>query len=148
MKKPTEIQQQQSERISEIAARGRHRYLEAGGDPKRCPSGRKGNDYLTNDERQEILQGFQPVDFPDNPPYFDGNCYFAGTNDRSIAEEFNQSYKEGIIEVSIERTAYNQYFKALECRYDEKDGRDRIEVVVPQELFEILNQFLRVLKPE
>ena len=56
MKKPTELQQQQYERIGEIAAKGRQRYLEAGGDPKRCPSGRKENDYLTDEERQEILE--------------------------------------------------------------------------------------------
>ena len=56
MKKPTELQQQQYERIGEIAARGRQRYLEAGGDQKRCPSGRKGNDYLTDEERKEILE--------------------------------------------------------------------------------------------
>ncbi len=30
-------------RIGEIAAKGRQRYLEAGGDQKICPSGRKGN---------------------------------------------------------------------------------------------------------
>jgi hypothetical protein len=53
---PTELQQQKYERIGEIVARGRQRYLEAGGDQKRCPSGRKGNDYLTDEERKEILQ--------------------------------------------------------------------------------------------
>jgi hypothetical protein len=52
MKKPTEIQQQKYERIGEIAAKGRQRYLEAGGDQKICPSGRKGNDYLTDEERK------------------------------------------------------------------------------------------------
>ena len=51
------------------------------------------------------------------------------------SEEFNQSYKEGIIEVSIERGTYDQYFKAIEYRYDEKNDRDRMEVVVPQELW-------------
>ncbi len=39
MKKPTELQQQKYERIGEIAAKGRQRYLEAGGDQKICPSG-------------------------------------------------------------------------------------------------------------
>lgn len=97
---------------------------------------------------QKLLkEGFQPIDFPDNPPYFDGNCYFAGPNDRSIAEEFNQSYKEGILEVSIDQATYDQYFKPLEYRYDEKDGCERIEVVIPQKLFPILNRFPRVLKP-
>ena len=98
---------------------------------------------------QKLLKdGFQPIDFPYNPPYFDGNCYFAGPNDRSIAEEFNQSYQEGIIEVSIDQATYNQYFKLLEYRYDEKDRCDRIEVVIPHSLFPILNQFPRVLKPQ
>jgi hypothetical protein len=98
---------------------------------------------------QKLLEeGFEPVDFPYNPPYVDGNCYFAGPDDRSIAEEFNQSYKEGILEVSIDQATYNHYFKPLEYRYDEKDNRDRIEVVVPGSLFPILNQFPRVLKPQ
>ncbi len=97
---------------------------------------------------QKLLkEGFQPVDFPDNPPYVDGSCYFAGPEDRSIAEEFHQSYKEGILEVVIDRASYDRYFKSLEYCYDEKDNCKRIEVVVPQALFPILNQFPRVLKP-
>ncbi len=94
-----------------------------------------------------LKEGFQSVDFPYNPPSVDGSCYFAGSNDRSIAEEFNQSYKEGVLEVAIEQASYDQYFKQLEYRYDEKDNCERIEVVVPQNLFPILNQFPRVLKP-
>lgn len=97
---------------------------------------------------QKLLkEGFQSVDFPYNPPYTDGSCYFAGPNDRNIAEEFNQSYKEGILEVSLDQANYEQYFKPLEYRYDERDSCERIEVVVPQNLFPILNQFPRVLKP-
>jgi hypothetical protein len=97
---------------------------------------------------QKLLkEGFQPVDFPYYPPYFDGNCYFAGSDDRSIAEEFNQSYKEGILEVLIDQVSYERDFKALEYRYDEKDTDERIEIVVPQSLFPILNRFPRVLKP-
>lgn len=72
---------------------------------------------------QKLLnEGFQNIDFPFNPPYTDGNSYFAGPNDRSIAEEFNQSYKEGILEIVIDQATYEQYFKPLEYRYDEKDG--------------------------
>jgi hypothetical protein len=97
---------------------------------------------------QKLLkEGFQLVDFPYKPPYVDGSCYFAGPNNRSIAEEFNQSYKEGILEVEIDQARYEQYFKQLEYRYDEKDNCERIEVVVPQTLFTILNQFPRALKP-
>lgn len=98
---------------------------------------------------QKLLkEGFHPVDFPYNPPYFDGNCYFAGPHDRSIAEEFNQSYKQGSLEVLIDAASYERDFKPLEYRYDEKDDRERIEVIVPQSLFPILNQFPRVLKPQ
>jgi hypothetical protein len=97
---------------------------------------------------QKLLkEGFQPIDFPYNPPYLDGSCYFAGSNDRSIAEEFNQSYQEGILEVLIDLASYDRYFKSLEFRYDERDNYDRIEVVVPQTFFLILNQFPRILKP-
>jgi hypothetical protein len=96
---------------------------------------------------QKLLRdGFQPDDFPYKPPYLDGMCYFAGSDDRSIAEEFNQSYKEGILEVSIDREIYEQVFRLLEYRYDERDGHERIEVIVPQSLFPILNQFPRTLK--
>ena len=97
---------------------------------------------------QKLLNGgFQPVDFPYNPPYVDGNCYFAGPNDRGIAEEFHQSYQEGVLEVSIDQENYDRYFKPLEYRYDERDNCQRIEVVVPQNLFPLLNQFPRILKP-
>ena len=94
-----------------------------------------------------LEQGFQLADFPYNPPYLDGRCYFAGTKDRSIAEEFNQSYQNGILEVSINQATYEQHFKPLEYCYDVKDDCERIEVVIPRDLFPILNQFPRVLKP-
>jgi hypothetical protein len=47
----------------------------------------------------------------------------------------------------LDRESYEKDFKPLECRYDEKDDSERIEVVVPQSLFPTLNQFPRVLKP-
>ncbi|MEB3219164.1 MAG: hypothetical protein VKN72_23420 [Nostocales cyanobacterium 94392] len=93
-----------------------------------------------------LVEGFQPADFPYNPPYADGNCYFAGSDDRSIAEEYNQNYKQGILEVFIDKLTYEEYFKPLEYRYDQKKGRERIEVIIPQELFPILNKFPRILK--
>lgn len=55
MKKMTEAQKQMDTRLAEIAALGRQRYLDAGGDPRRCPSGRYGDDYLTDEERQEAI---------------------------------------------------------------------------------------------
>ena len=55
MKEMTKLQKQQDVRLAEILALGRQRYLEAGGDPRRCPSGRHGDDYLTDEERKEAL---------------------------------------------------------------------------------------------
>ena len=99
-----------------------------------------------NKGRHLLENGFQKIDFPYNPPYQDGSCYFAGPNDRSIAEEFNLSYDGGVLEIAIDESAYEYYFKQLEYCYDVKDGRERIEVVIPQDLFPVLNRFLRVLK--
>ena len=96
--------------------------------------------------QQLLVNGFQLIDFPLNLPYIDGSAYFAGPHDRSIAEEYNQSYGEGILEVMIDSISYIEYFKPLEFRYDEQNGIVRIEVVVPQSLFPMLNQFPRVLK--
>lgn len=48
-------QQEQDARLAEIVALGRQRYLSAGGDPRSCPSGMHGDDYLTDEERQEAL---------------------------------------------------------------------------------------------
>jgi hypothetical protein len=50
------------------------------------------------DQGQKLLEeGFQPTDFSYNSPYLDGTCYFAGPNDRSIAEEFNQNFKQAFL---------------------------------------------------
>jgi hypothetical protein len=47
---------------------------------------------------QKLLEeGFQRTDFSYNFPYLDGNCYFAGPNDRSIAEEFNQNFNNAFL---------------------------------------------------
>ncbi len=48
--------QQQAHRMLELFAIARQRYLDAGGDPLRTPSGRQGDDYMTVPERQEALE--------------------------------------------------------------------------------------------
>jgi len=53
--KPTELQQKQEARLQELINLARQRYLDAGGDPRRCPSGHKGDDYMTAEERQEAM---------------------------------------------------------------------------------------------
>lgn len=55
MRKLTKIEKQEYARLHEIILTGRERYLETGGDPQRCPSGRYGDDYLTIEERREAL---------------------------------------------------------------------------------------------
>ncbi len=55
MRKSAEVEKQQDARLAQIVARGRQRYLQAGGDPRRCPSGLQGDDYLTDEERQEAI---------------------------------------------------------------------------------------------
>ncbi len=55
MREPTEIEKQQYERFKELFALSRQRYLDAGGNSRRCPSGRKEDDYLTDEERKELF---------------------------------------------------------------------------------------------
>ena len=56
MREPTELEKKQYARLQELTAIARQRYIEAGGDPKRCPSGRKGDDYMTDEERKESIE--------------------------------------------------------------------------------------------
>ena len=42
-------------RLQELMTLAKERYLAAGGDKNHCPSGKKGDDYLTDDERKEAL---------------------------------------------------------------------------------------------
>jgi hypothetical protein len=55
MRELTELQKKQEARLQELINIARKRYLDAGGDPKRCPSGRLGDDYMTDEERSEAI---------------------------------------------------------------------------------------------
>lgn len=55
MMKLSNIQQQKLDRLELLMSRSRQRYLESGGNPRQTPSGLKGDDYLTDKERQEAL---------------------------------------------------------------------------------------------
>lgn len=61
----TEIKKQQYQRLTEIFDIARQRYLDQGGDPHRSSGSLYGNDYLTDEEKQEIRylgdQVFGPV---------------------------------------------------------------------------------------
>ena len=55
MRELTDREKHKYERFKELFAISRQRYLDAGGNPRRYPSGRKGDDYLTDEERQELF---------------------------------------------------------------------------------------------
>ena len=55
MTKPHDIRRQQDRRLGELMAIARQRFLDAGGDPRHPPSGLKGDDYMTDAEREEAL---------------------------------------------------------------------------------------------
>lgn len=95
---------------------------------------------------QKLLQdGFHAADFPNNPPYENGKCYFAAPDSRSLAEEYNNHYQQGILEVIIDKQSYEITFKPLERFYQ---GGPSIELAIPHNLFPILNQFPRILKQQ
>jgi hypothetical protein len=55
MREPSELQKQQYERFTEILNTGKQRYIKAKGTHKGYRAGIKGQDYLTDEERQEAL---------------------------------------------------------------------------------------------
>ncbi|PIG90518.1 hypothetical protein [Gloeocapsopsis sp. IPPAS B-1203] len=81
MMKQTE--QQQDARLAEIVALGRQRYLSAGGDPRSCPSGMHGDDYLTDEERQEalvLMQKLAGIRIKDGYVYCQGRSWKLASN--------------------------------------------------------------------
>lgn len=106
----------------------------------------------TQSKVQRIMKsGFLAADFVCDPndEGANGMCYFAGPNDRSVAEKYNSFYKAGIIEVAIDRKTYIDKFAPLEKVYDRQGpkGTPRYELEIPPSLFPILSSFPRQLKP-
>ncbi|TCO55829.1 SpvB/TcaC N-terminal domain-containing protein [Actinocrispum wychmicini] len=87
-----------------------------------------------------MSRGFTQDDFPYEPGSKDKNgmAYFAGPNDRSIAEEYAQSYKEGVIEIRIPRHDYDLIWKRFEKPYQ---GGPRMELEIPREAVTALNAY-------
>ncbi len=56
MREPTELETRQYQRLIEIFAIARKRYLSDGGDPKRPGGILNGKDCLTTEEKQEIIE--------------------------------------------------------------------------------------------
>jgi hypothetical protein len=55
MSQTPEFKKQQYQRMIVLSDLARQRYLDAGGDPQKCPQGLKNDDYLTEEERREFL---------------------------------------------------------------------------------------------
>ncbi|MGK7928747.1 MAG: hypothetical protein AB4290_26505 [Spirulina sp.] len=56
MREPSPTEQQQYQRLQEIFALARKRYLDAGGDPKRPGGKLNGQDFLSELEKKEIVE--------------------------------------------------------------------------------------------
>lgn len=56
MRRPTEREKEQYQRLQAIFALGRQRYLNAGGNPNLSGGSLNNQDYLTDAEKQELLE--------------------------------------------------------------------------------------------
>lgn len=56
MRKPTEREEEQYQRLQAIFALGRQRYLSAGGNPDLSGGSLNNQDYLTEAEKQELVE--------------------------------------------------------------------------------------------
>jgi hypothetical protein len=70
----------------------------------------------------------------------DNRAYFA--RDKGLADEFALHYGEGVIEVVVLVSVYNARLKKHEQPY--QDG-PQIELPIPHEDFDVLNQSVRKL---
>lgn len=61
MRETTEIEKQQYQRMKEIFAIGRERYLKAGGDPRLSAGSLNQQDYLTDAEKKEVIKLGQQI---------------------------------------------------------------------------------------
>ena len=61
MRETTEIEKQQYQRLKEIFAIGRQRYLKAGGDPLLSAGSLNQQDYLTDAEKKEVIELGQQI---------------------------------------------------------------------------------------
>ena len=91
----------------------------------------------------QFENGYAASDFPGTPGEVpDGLAYFA--RDKSIADEFADSYGEGVIETRVPRSVYDEQYAQYERPYQ---GGPRTEVPIPAGAVEGLNGFPRIWHP-
>lgn len=90
--------------------------------------------------RRQYENGYRADDFPGGPhdPYMDGKAYFA--KEQELADNYAKHYKEGVIEVQVPRSEYDQTFRQYEKPYE---GGPLTEVEIPNTEVEKLNDFPR-----
>ncbi|MFE2722757.1 SpvB/TcaC N-terminal domain-containing protein [Kitasatospora sp. NPDC059327] len=84
-----------------------------------------------------MLRGFLKEDFPSGDG-MNGYAYFAGPNDRALAEEYARSYNGGVIEIRIPKSDYDLIWKRFEKPYE---GGPRAELEIPGDTVTALNAY-------
>jgi RHS repeat-associated protein len=84
-----------------------------------------------------MSRGFLKEDFPSGDDN-NGYAYFAGPNDRALAEEYARSYREGVIEIRIPKSDYDLIWKRFEKRYQ---GGPQMELEIPADTVTALNAY-------
>jgi RHS repeat-associated protein len=90
----------------------------------------------------DLAHGYNPSNFPYNPPLENGKAYFA--KDRWIAQEYSGHgpYEDFLIEIKIPASDYNKYFKKYELPYG--STKPGIEVPIPRTDLTLINRYPRV----
>lgn len=83
-----------------------------------------------------LVYGFYPEDFSEG----DKRAYFA--KQKSLADTFARFYKEGVLEVDIEKDTYNLRIKQHERPFE---GGPEVEILIPHRDFDVLNNAIRRL---
>jgi hypothetical protein len=90
MSELTELQKQKLARFQEILDLGKQRYVDAGGNPKNYRAGFKGQDYLTDEEREEaasIMRQMFGVTIKDGYVYCQGRSWKLPESSSLLEEE-------------------------------------------------------------
>ncbi|MFJ9785420.1 LamG-like jellyroll fold domain-containing protein [Amycolatopsis sp. NPDC101161] len=92
-------------------------------------------------------EGLDPADFPGSPgrSYPDGSAYFGlGEEGRKIALDYSRrgGYDPEVLKIRIPRDKFDELFEEFVAKYD---GKPRQQVIIPKELFGVLNEFKRSL---
>ncbi|MEW6496970.1 MAG: hypothetical protein AB1589_31280 [Cyanobacteriota bacterium] len=95
MSELTESQKQKFAKFQEILDRGKQRYIQAGGNPRHYRAGFKGQDYLTDEEREEaaeIMRQMFGVTIKDGYVYCQGRSWQLPENSSEIEGQIENEF--------------------------------------------------------